>query len=113
MAKEKTLWTALPYGRSPADGEGHGRWRISVVVSPRLTPESPGEQILAAFPEWLDWPATLSGGLFAARLGTDRVKLVQLTSPSSDLWMRLFDKETPVAGFAFKDMSQVNLRSFP
>ena len=44
MAKETILWTLLPYGRSPAEGPGEGRRRLSVVVSPRLTPQAAGEQ---------------------------------------------------------------------
>jgi len=112
MAKETILWTLLPYGRSPAEGPGEGRWRLSVVVSPRLTPQAAGEQTLASFPEWLDWPATLAGARFATWIGSDLVKLVPLSEPDSDVWKRLFGEETPVAGFVFKDMSKVNLRSY-
>lgn len=113
MAKTQLLWTLLPYGRAPADGIGRGRWRLSAVVSPRLTPQTAAEQRLAAFPEFLDWPGTLAGARFSVRIGADEVGLVPLTEPDGDLWRQLFDDATPVAGFQFKDMSQVNLRSFP
>lgn len=113
MAKERILWTALPYGRSAREGAGEGRWRLSITVSPRLTPQDAGEQTLASFPDWLDWPATLAGADFSVWIGNDLVKLVPLTRPDGGLWKRLFSEETPVAGFVFKDMSKVNLRSFP
>src|SRR5690348_7783432 len=60
MAKQKIVWTALPYGRV-TEGPLAGRLRVSIVVSPRLTPEAATEQQLGApgFAEFLDWPKTL------------------------------------------------------
>ena len=87
------------------------------MVSPRLTPEAPSEQELGSFPEWADWPATLKRIKFTLALGTATVPLVRLDRPEtaldSALWRRLFYPGLPVAGFVFKDMSRVNLRSFP
>lgn len=112
MAKQTILWTVLPYGRV-TDGELAGSFRVSVVVSPRLVPSAPDEQVLEAFPEFLDWPATLATAELALQLGSATVPLVPQNSGDSVLWGKLFATDTPVAGFEFQDMSQVNLRSFP
>ncbi len=111
MAKQTILWTVVPYGRVP-DGPLAGRWRVSIVVSPRLTPQAASEQVLKAFPEFLDWPQTLGQAKFGLRIGADTVGLVPLSTPDPGLWKKLFGPQTPVAGFVFKDMSKVNLRSY-
>jgi hypothetical protein len=111
MAKQTILWTVVPFGRVP-DGPSAGRWRLSIVVSPRLTPQASDEQILKAFPEFLDWPHTLGQAKFGLRIGTETVGLVPLSTPDASLWKKLFGPQTPVAGFVFKDMSKVNLRSY-
>lgn len=113
MAQQLLLWTVLPFGQV-SDGSVHdGMWRISAVVSPRLTPENAGEQTLASFPEWLDWPKTLGTAKIGLRVGTVAVKLTRLSAPDSALWQKLFSTVTPVAGFQYQDMSQANLHSFP
>jgi hypothetical protein len=98
MAKQTILWTVLPYGKVP-DGPHTGHWRVSIVVSPRLTPQAPDEQILKAFPEFLDWPQTLTQARFGLRIGPDAVGLVPLSAPDAGLWKTLFGPQTPVAGF--------------
>ena len=112
MAQQLIVWTALPYGRV-REGEHKGKWRISVVVSPRLTPEAADEQTLAAFAPWLDWPGTLERARFGLRVGMATVPLERISKPDTGLWEQFFDKETPVAGFVYKDMSTVNLHSYP
>jgi len=107
MAKQTIVWTVLPHARAD-----DGRLRVSIVASPRLTPEDGAEQVLQAFPEWVDWPATLSHVKFALQIGAQTIDLERVGTADSTLWMRLFDDHTPVAGFVFKDMSKVNLRSF-
>ncbi len=111
MAKQTILWTALPNGRS---GKGDkARLRISIVVSPRLTPQSASEQTLQAFSEFNDWPSTLAGLQFSLRVGSDSLALRVDNQADSQLWKELLPLDTPVAGFQYKDMSKVNLRSFP
>ncbi|NDW00113.1 hypothetical protein [Salipiger sp. PrR002] len=112
MAQQLLIWTVLPNGRV-TEGDGRGRWRVSAVVSPRLTPEAADEQQLKAFPEWLDWPKTLERAGFALKLAFGTVKLQLSSAPKSELWAEFFAPETPVAGFVYKDMSRVNLHSFP
>jgi hypothetical protein len=111
MAKQTILWTVLPFGRVE-EGPMQGRRRVSIVVSPRLMPQAADEQVLKAFPEFLDWPATLAAAKFRLVLGPVSVGLIPLNGGDSTLWGKLFDTQTPVAGFQFKDMSKVNLRSF-
>jgi len=111
MAKQTIIWTALPNGRE-TDGPYAGQLRISIVISPRLTPESGQERFLKAFHIWRNWPASLEQVKLAVRIGTKTVELVRNTFPDPGLWAALFPDDTPVSGFVFKDMSQVNLRSF-
>ncbi len=57
MAKQSILWTVLPFGRV-ADGPQAGSLRLSIVVSPRLTPQNAAEQKLGAagFADFHNWP---------------------------------------------------------
>lgn len=111
MAKQHILWTVLPYGRFNDDeiGDTH---RISIVVSPRLTPESANEQKLDAFADFVDWPSALATRRLGLRINNETVRLRLLSQPNSQLWQTLLPPSTPVAGFVYKDMSKVNLRSF-
>lgn len=112
MARQTILWTVLPHGRME-EGEFAGQLRVSLVASPRLTPEAPDEQVLKAFPEWLNWPQTLGNVKFSLLVGPDELELQRVSDPDPDLWAKLFSAQTPVAGYVYKDMSKVNLRSFP
>jgi hypothetical protein len=112
MAKQSILWTVLPYGRVK-DGEHAGRLRVSVVVAPRLIPEAADEQRLEAFPAFLNWPKTLATVKFSLKVGASEAALMPVSQADPSLWQKLFSKQTPVAGFQFMDMSQVNLRSYP
>ncbi|HBO79268.1 MAG TPA: hypothetical protein DD502_14070, partial [Cupriavidus sp.] len=117
MATQTILWTVLPAGRV-TEGALKGRLKVSVVASPRLTPERANERELRAFPEWLLWPRTVAEAKFGLRIGNTLLPLEPLgplagqAQPDVDLWSQLFAPETPVDGFVFKDMSRVNLRSY-
>jgi hypothetical protein len=115
MAKQKIVWTATPYGRI-GQGPLAGRLRVSVVVSPRLTPQTAAEQHLGApgFAEFHNWPATLAKLKLQLQVaGTPGLLPLEVISkPSAALWDTLLGADTPVAGFEFKDMSRVNLRSY-
>jgi len=111
MAKQTIVWTAIPNGRVP-DGADAGRLRISIVASPRLTPEAANEQRLRAFPDWVNWPRTLERVRFALKSGADEIELEPAPLADPALWERLLPKTTPVAGFVFRDMSAVNLFSY-
>jgi hypothetical protein len=79
MAKQLLLWTVLPYGKVRDGGPHDGKWRISAVVSPRLTPEAADEQKLAAFEAWLNWPASLAQANFGLRIGSASSALIPLS----------------------------------
>ena len=112
MATQKIVWTVLPHGRVER-GPLAGRLRVSVVVSPRLTPQAGGEQTLEAFDDWRNWPRTLDTVRLKLRIGSDTVDMERISKTDPELWDRLLPGDTPVAGFVFKDMAQVNLRSYP
>src|SRR5438045_9721594 len=63
MAKQAINWTALPNGYSD-DGKS---LRISLLVSPRLEPDS--DESLKPFPDFVDWPANLAQSHFVLTYG--------------------------------------------
>ena len=111
MAKQTIVWTAIPNGRVPA-GPDAGRLRISIVASPRLTPQAVNEQQLRAFADWVNWPRTLERVRFVLNTGMAQIELEPQAQADAALWERLLPKTTPVAGFVFRDMSKVNLFSY-
>ena len=111
MARQTTVWTVLPNGRA-SEGPLRGRLQVSIVASPRLLPQAAGERRLGAFGEWLAWPDALARLRFELRIGAQHVPLDIVSQPDAALWGQLFNADTPVAGFVFRDMSQVNLRSY-
>lgn len=113
MAQQRLIWTVVPFGRVPKGDPMEGLLRVSAIVAPRLTPEAANEQVLEAFPHFLDWPAQLKAANFALRVGGEKLRLKPLSQADSKLWQKLFNPQTPVAGFVFKDMSQINLHTFP
>ena len=113
MSPQKIVWTALPAGRV-SEGPLEGRLRVSLVVSPRLTPPDASAQTLgfAGFGDFHNWPQTLEGLKLALRYQGQHIELTRISEPDPALWNTLLPKTTPVAGFVFQDMSQVNLRSY-
>ena len=108
MAKSQILWTILPYGMQD------NYRRVSVVVSPRLTPESEKEETLKAFNDFQNWPDTiLNHATFSAEIDGELIPLKLVSEPNPKLWEKLFPLETYVEGFEYTDMSGVNLRSYP
>ena len=114
MAKQSILWTALPFGRV-SEGPHAGSLRLSIVVSPRLTPQNAAEQKLGAagFADFHNWPETLDKVKLGLRIGNQTVPVKRISQTDPRLWEQIFGSDTPVAGFTFRDMSRVNLRSFP
>ncbi|MFI1379806.1 hypothetical protein [Embleya sp. NPDC020886] len=110
-------WIVLPAGLS-SDGT---QARLSVFVGPRLASDGPGT--LAAFPDFLDWPARVTDATFALALadasGTPdgETPLVPLTRtgppPDSALWQLFFPADTPVEQFEFDDHRQNTMVTYP
>lgn len=114
MSTRNIMWTALPNGLTPAGD----RLRLSVLVSPRLTANA-AVGTLAEFPDFLDWPAVVSGLKFRVEFqGGPSVSATPVTepgypAPDSTAWNALFDKTIPVNSYAFDDRSDLAVRSFP
>ena len=100
MARQTIVWTALPNGRI-TEGPMAGRWRVSLVASPRLVPGNATEQQLGSFDALLRWPETVQGLRFGLTLNGSDVALEPLLLPENETWQRLFNDNTPVAGFQF------------
>jgi hypothetical protein len=120
MAKQTTLWTALPNGYT----EDRRSLRISLLVTPRLEPDA--DRRLRAFPDFVDWPATLlqtrfelsfSGGPTVTIKGNDfagRTRIDdRLGLPDSGIWQALFPPSTRVHGFEYRDLSDHSVLSYP
>ena len=119
MAKQSLIWTALPNGYTE-DGKS---LRLSILLSPRLDPET-DPSVLASFPDFVDWPATLAQAEIRIFYGSGSVALtgsqfggdnrIDDTAGSADsaLWQALFPGTTYVRGFAFKDLSKDRILSY-
>ncbi|MCL2432286.1 hypothetical protein [Candidatus Bathycorpusculum sp.] len=109
MSKTQIIWTILPYGTTTDKPQ---QQRVSVVVSPRLTPQTSSETVLRAFPEFLNWPTVLESAGFSAEIQDVSGNLIQRIPLNfisknefdRDLWFCLFSKDTPVNGFQYQDM---------
>lgn len=114
MAQQKIVWTALPKGWLRS-GPHAGALCVSIVVSPRLTPQTAAEQRLSApgFADFHHWPLTLRDIRLGVRIAGQLVPVEPLSPADEDLWQALLGPDTPVAGFQFTDASAFNLRSFP
>lgn len=113
MSPQQIVWTALPAGRV-SEGPFEGRLRVCLVASPRLTPPHAGAQTLGftGFHDFHNWPKTVEGLKLALRYQGQRIPLTRISEPDPALWDQLLPAHTPVAGFVFQDMSQLNLRSY-
>lgn len=120
MAKQATLWTALPNGYS----KNRRSLRISLLVSPRLEPDF--DPHLERFPDFVDWPATLAQTRFLVSFGAGPPVTIagndtagprriddRLGMPDSSVWTALFPGTTVVRGFQFRDLSKHDVLSYP
>ena len=111
MLKQTIVWTALPHRR-----QGN-TLRLSAVAAPRLdSTDGPGPLKLGVFPDFLNWPGTLTGATFEVEFssGLKLPATVTLAQPlRPDLWMQLFTPTTDVIPFVFEDYTGVPVVSFP
>ncbi|MDK2744428.1 MAG: hypothetical protein NDI90_16120 [Nitrospira sp. BO4] len=113
MAQQSLIWTALPNGFTP-DRSG---LRLSVMLSPRLDPEAPIGKLGMFFPDWEDWPQTLSSARFDVTYNGSTVSIsgTTLVGPNradSVVWKAVFDATTNVKGFQYIDRSPSVLLSY-
>jgi hypothetical protein len=124
MARQSLVWTALPNGFTTPDRTG---LRISVMLSPRLDPQDPLGKIGKLglfFPDWEDWPQTLSTARFDVTYNGQTVSIPATTLAGPDrldasigvadsaVWKAVFDATTSVKGFKYTDLSPSVLLSY-
>ena len=115
MSIQNIMWTALPNGLSAAGDH----LKLSVLVSPRLITNSGGSGTLAEFPDFIDWPTTVSKLHFRVEFqGGPALPAEHLTEPAfpaldSAAWKALFPGSSPVETFNFEDKSPLFVRSYP
>ena len=108
MARQTLIWTALPNGYT-----SDGNLRLSVLLSPRLYPETEELKSLSFFPDWQDWPSVLRGACFEVTFnngeplqinydtsGSNRIDDT-LGLPESNVWQAIFNEEIPVTPYAY------------
>lgn len=117
MATQTLVWTALPNGF-----DQDGNLRISALVAPRLVPDA--DQILKPFGDFLDWPAAIRSATFTIGYGTPGPTILgsetvganriddSLDVADTATWMALFNPETPVEGYVFKDLTTAAVLSY-
>ena len=122
MARQSLMWTALPNGFT-ADGTS---LRVSVLLSPRLEPQTQPNTLSTFFPDWEDWPATLSNATFTIAMnggggvsiplsqttGPNRVDITKYGAPDSAVWKALFQKTLFVRPYEYKDLSSNPVLSY-
>jgi hypothetical protein len=120
MARQSLIWTALPNGFTP-DGTG---LRVSAMLSPRLDPETQAKKLGSFFPDWKDWPQTLSTARFDVTYNGETVSVpaTTLAGPNrvdasigvadSVVWKALFEATTGVKGFKYTDLSSSVMLSY-
>jgi hypothetical protein len=120
MAQQSLIWTALPNGYTP-DGNS---LCLSILLSPRLDPESEPQLLQTFFPDWEDWPKrlrdarfdiTFNGQTVSVRgddtTGPNRVD-TRLGLAESDVWQALFKHDLSVRSFMYKDLSNNAVLSY-
>ena len=111
MALQQTIsWISLPNGIAP-----NGNYRLAVFVAPRLTVFG-ADTPLDAFPDFVDWPATVRELTFT--IGnytgvTASVGSFTTSTPDSAYWKALFPASTRVRSFPFVDRSTRPIYSYP
>lgn len=111
MGTQQIVWTALPDGYD----ETFEHLKLSVFVSPRLTPGPLDAKALPSFPDFQVWPghAVTFSVLFD---GASAPVLAELQpgslTPDADLWRALFPATTPVRGYNYKPLDSLPIRSY-
>lgn len=109
MPTERIMWTVVPAG--VVDNQP----RLSVLVGPQLAPPS-GSGALGAFPQWVDWQATLASLNFRVVFGDGSVHPATRIAPTPvgfDPWAAMFDADTPVRSWQLSDLDEARLFSYP
>jgi hypothetical protein len=108
MAEQTLLFTVMPRGLS----FNSPTLPVSVLVSPRLS----GSDKLGDYPDWLTWTQDLKnkGLTLSLRCGAKTRKVQVDPAPlHPELWAAMFNKDTYVRSYAFKDYTNRAIFSYP
>ena len=109
MRTQRLLWTPLPNGLSD-DGR---RLRVSVLLSPRLVVSPGPDDVLAAFPDMLTWPAIVRASRFEVGYAGVSAIADRVSAPDDAVHGRLFGTHTTVLSRAFEDRRDTSVLSYP
>jgi hypothetical protein len=108
MAEQTILFTIMPRGMSL----NSKTLPVSVLVSPRLS----GSDKLGDYPDWLSWTQDLkkNGLSLTVRCGAKtRIFKIDQAPLRPELWAAMFNKDTYVRSYAFKDYTNRTIFSYP
>lgn len=106
---QRLLWTALPAGLTE-DGR---RLRLSALLSPRLVVAPGPDDVLAAFPDLLGWPAVVRDADFEVQLAGTVAGADRVSEPDDAVHARLFPALTAVHSRVFEDHRATHVLDFP
>src|SRR5690242_1862041 len=107
---QQVMWTALPNGLDAT----HGAYRVSVLVSPRLTRTANVPPSLDQFPDFVDWPDMLSHARIDFAYGNVAITTATAVSvPNSKTWAAVFPPTTLVRSHEFEDRRDNTVLSYP
>ncbi len=114
MKEQKIIWTVLPNGIDKPNTAEAGL-KFSVFVSPRLYLPDTAPERLDEFPNFLNWPGKVANMQFEVELNNgDKLTVTPDTSEfKPGLWSALFKNDTYVRPFAFRDMKERAIRTYP
>ncbi|MER5381800.1 hypothetical protein ABT040_16185 [Streptomyces sp. NPDC002688] len=112
VLSQRIVWTVLPPAPAPASRRA---LRLSVHIAPRLRSDDPADTPhLDAYPDLLDWPATVRHKVSFELLADGAPLPATLVSrPDSATWSALFTAATRVRPETFSDLPSRRIRSYP
>ena len=106
ITEQRIQWVTLPGGTTSDDGR-----TVSVFVAPRL--RSDGGDTLAAYPDFVSWPETVSATTWQLSIdGVDVPSAVLSEPPEQDFWTALFPSETHVTPYEFDDYADLPMVTY-
>ncbi|QJU59297.1 hypothetical protein HL653_17395 [Sphingomonas sp. AP4-R1] len=108
MATQSLVLICLPNGIRRDNGVAAAA-RLSVYLSPRLSPE--GDGTLAGF-DFADWPAALARAQFTIAIGAKTIAATRVGAADSDFWRALFPADMLVRPYVADAASRM-FASYP
>src|SRR4051812_37848370 len=107
---QHVMWTALPNGVTA----NRDAYRVSVLVSPRLTRTPSVPPQLGEFPDFADWPNTLSHAKIDFTYGNLAIPAAPPASaPSRKTWRAIFPSTPLVRPHQFENRRNDTVLSYP